>query len=359
MASNLTTKLQNLKDRIATLLLYNFGGRVISLGLNDGMGGNFKEYCFDENMHERVGDLKKNLDADSIAVIDGCVKMMKYAPNIIGNWDNEVTLLNPKAYVSTKDKQLAREFVRNYKTYQKEYPLPLKVHLPEVFMFHCGLKCLPETVKRYIYISNKDIIDGGGYIGDSAVVFHGYNPKKIYSFDIAESNIPLFKKTMEMNKISLEETEFVVAGVGETDKVIQFDDNSRFDVGLNVHGAGEKKLQIRSIDSFAAERGLNVGFIKLDIEGSEPDAVRGMIETIRRDRPILSIAMYHNPHAFFEVKPYLESLDINYKWIIRQITPTNIINMPFTHKLWLLFRHFAPFNETFLIGYPAELEEKP
>ncbi|MDR1291412.1 MAG: FkbM family methyltransferase [Planctomycetaceae bacterium] len=358
MTFNLSTTLQYLKDNIATILLYNIGGRVIHLGLNDGMGGSFKEYCFNENMLERVDMLKKNLDAESIEVVDHCVRMMKYAPNIIQNWDNEVTLINPKSYVSPKDKQLAREFVRNYKTYKKKYPLPQNVYLPEVFMFHNGLKCLPEVENRYIYISGKDIIDGGAYIGDSVVVLREYNPRKIYSFDIADSNFPLYQKTMKMNGISSEEAEFVVAGVGETDSVIQFDNTSRFDVGLNIHSSGETKLQIRSIDSFATERKLNVGFIKLDIEGSEPDAVRGMVETIRRDRPILSIATYHNPHAFFEVKPYLESLDINYKFMIRRITPTNIINMPFNNKAWLIFRHIAPFNEVFLIGYPAELEDK-
>jgi FkbM family methyltransferase len=355
MAFNLAATLQNLKDKIATILLYNIGGRVIHIGLNDGMGGNFKEYCFNENMLERVEMLKKNLDAESIEVIDNCVQMMKYAPNLIQNWDNEVTLINPKSYVSPKDKQLAREFVRDYKKYQKKYPLPLNVHTPEVVIFHSGLKCLPEVVSRSI--SGKDIIDGGAYIGDSAIVFREYNPRKIYSFDIADSHLSLFQKTMKMNGISSEEVEFVVAGVGETDSEVQFGEKSRFGVDLNIHSSGDTKLQIRSIDSFAKERNLNVGLIKLDIEGSEPGAVRGMVETIQRDRPILSIAIYHNPYAFFEIKPYLESLKINYKFIIRHITPTNIINIPFNHKIWLLYRHIAPFNDTYLLGYPAELED--
>jgi FkbM family methyltransferase len=351
MIEKLTSRLNNLKDKIATFLLYRIGGKVVHVGLIDSKGGDFKEYCFNENMIERVANLKNSLDSESIEVVDYCLTMIKYAPNQLKNPNNEVTLVNPKTYISLKDQEIASEFLRNLKMFRKKYPLPVNAHLPDVFVFHNGLIYLPQKVKEYI--AEKDFVDGGAYVGDSAIVFCEYSPKKIYSFDISESNRALFSKTMEMNNISPNKLELVIAGLGETDSTIMITDTA--DIGTNVYQKGEKSVQIRSIDSFATERKLNVGLIKLDIEGSESLAVRGMIETIRQNRPVLSIAIYHNPYDFFEIKPYLDSFDINYKWMIRRSFPANITHLPFNHESWW-YCHVNPICETFLIGYPAELD---
>ncbi|MDR2641796.1 MAG: FkbM family methyltransferase [Planctomycetaceae bacterium] len=353
MSLDIIERLDNLKSKIATLLLYRIGGRVANLGLTDDKGGDFKEYCFNENMVERVFQLKKNLDEESIDVVDYCIKMMKYAPPMLQDWDNEVTLVNPKTYVTQKDQDIANEFIRNLKKYQKKYPLSVKAHVPDVFIFHNGLTCFPRQI--HTYLVGKDFIDGGAYVGDSALVFCEYNPKKIYSFDISDANSVLFRKTMELNKITPSKIELVIAGLGETDLVIKINDTAN--ICTNIYYQGEKNVQLRSIDSFASEQKLNVGFIKLDIEGSESSAVRGMVQTIRQNRPVLSIAIYHNPHDFFEIKPYLESLDINYKWMIRRITPSNILHMPFNSLSWGLC-HISAFNDTYLLGYPAELDDK-
>jgi FkbM family methyltransferase len=350
MASN---NLLNLRSKIATVLLYYLGGRVAHIGLQNDAGGDFKEYCFNENMPERVADLKKNLDAESIDVIDECIHKIKYDPQLIRDWDKEVMLVNPKTYISQKDREISDEFLRNYKTYKKQYPLPIDTYAPEIFMFHSGLKCLPEVVTKYI--ADKDVIDGGAYLGDSMLVLQEYNPKKIYSFELSDANSELFRKTMELNNVSSSAVELVTVGLGETDSTIKITDSAQSNTSIYLQG--EKSVQLRSVDSFAAEHKLNVGLIKIDIEGSESQAVRGMIQTIKQNRPVLSIAIYHNPYDFFEIKPYLESLDINYKWMVRRIQTSLILHMPLSSESWFL-RHVNSFFDTVLLGYPAELDDQ-
>jgi FkbM family methyltransferase len=56
------------------------------------------------------------------------------------------------------------------------------------------------------------------------------------------------------------------------------------------------RVPLTKIDTLVDELKLDrVDFVKMDIEGAEVKAVRGMRETIRRFRPRLSLSAYHHP----------------------------------------------------------------
>jgi len=67
-------------------------------------------------------------------------------------------------------------------------------------------------------------------------------------------------------------------------------------------------------------------------------AVRGMEQTLRKDRPILLLAVYHNADELFRIKPFIESLDIGYAFRLRSLSHTAGVLM-----------------EIALLAYPAEL----
>jgi len=55
-------------------------------------------------------------------------------------------------------------------------------------------------------------------------------------------------------------------------------------------------VPVITIDRLASELGLtSVGFIKMDIEGAEPQALAGAAGILREQRPRLAIAAYHRP----------------------------------------------------------------
>jgi len=57
-----------------------------------------------------------------------------------------------------------------------------------------------------------------------------------------------------------------------------------------------ERVPLTTIDTLVSELGLErVDFIKMDIEGAEPNALRGAAQTIRRFRPRLALAAYHAP----------------------------------------------------------------
>ena len=63
--------------------------------------------------------------------------------------------------------------------------------------------------------------------------------------------------------------------------------------------------------------GDKVTFIKLDIEGSELEALWGAVKIIRRDKPRLAISIYHKPQDYFEIPLYIKELVPEYKLYIR------------------------------------------
>ena len=57
--------------------------------------------------------------------------------------------------------------------------------------------------------------------------------------------------------------------------------------------------------------------IKIDIEGSETSMLKGAVNTIKRDRPILLLSIYHKWDDLFKLQDYLMNLNLNYKFYIR------------------------------------------
>ncbi|HHU71606.1 MAG TPA: FkbM family methyltransferase, partial [Clostridiales bacterium] len=90
---------------------------------------------------------------------------------------------------------------------------------------------------------------------------------------------------------------------------------------------GEESVIQKTLDSYVNENNLNVGLIKVDIEGAEQDFLDGAIETIIQYRPILIISIYHSLDDFFNIKPKLEALNLGYTFkIYRPILKRSIIS---------------------------------
>ncbi len=55
-------------------------------------------------------------------------------------------------------------------------------------------------------------------------------------------------------------------------------------------------VQQTSIDEYVANNKVpRVDFVKMDIEGMEPEALRGAVQTLKKHKPRLAICTYHHP----------------------------------------------------------------
>lgn len=88
--------------------------------------------------------------------------------------------------------------------------------------------------------------------------------------------------------------------------------------GSRILETGDSRIQCVSIDHVLP--GFCPTIITMDIEGAEPEALKGAEQTIRESRPDLAICVYHAPHHLWEIPLYLDSLGLGYRLYLRNYT---------------------------------------
>lgn len=199
---------------------------------------------------------------------------------------------------------------------------------------------VPDILER---INGKDVIDGGGFIGDTLVLWNQLFPKsKLHTFEPGER---AFYALTNMCQSLIKHGKVIAnkKALGDKPDVIRLNksygkESECFDPGasivLDYKNNNFENVEVITLDSYVAEHNLNVGLIKLDVEGFEPQALLGAMHTITTQRPLLVIACYHTPFEFYELKPKLEELNLNYHFELRRTSLT------------------IPLCDLGLIGYP-------
>ncbi len=61
----------------------------------------------------------------------------------------------------------------------------------------------------------------------------------------------------------------------------------------------------------------NITYIKMDIEGSEYEALKGSIRTIKKYKPRLAVSIYHKPEDIYKLPLFIKEILPEYKLYIR------------------------------------------
>jgi FkbM family methyltransferase len=156
-------------------------------------------------------------------------------------------------------------------------------------------------------------VDGGSYDGDTIRSFiarvHG-RFSDIYAF---EPDPVTFTKLKE-NFAGEPRVHPFHAGLHSHGGSLRFrDDASR---GAIFADDGEIEMPVTTIDDVLGER--RVTFVKMNIEGAEPDALRGGANAIRRWRPKLAISVYHRASDLWRIPQQVSELSPDYALYLRQ-----------------------------------------
>ena len=204
--------------------------------------------------------------------------------------------------------------------YYNGYYLPVNQFDSSVFFTRYGI----DKLTTLDSVRNKHIIDAGGYVGDTALLFSSYTDKSIHVFEASPSNMDIIRETIRLNH--LDNIVPVSKALGEKSGTATFSLGERNSCNSLVERPGYNypnhiEVPVVTLDDYVRENDLEVGLIKVDIEGGEQLLLRGAVETIRTQHPILLISIYHSANDFFEIKPMIEKMCDKYTF--RIIKPAN------------------------------------
>lgn len=181
-----------------------------------------------------------------------------------------------------------------------------------------GIVRSPQYFQRDIISPVKDevFLDGGAFIGDTldefVKKFSVGNYKRVYAWEPDIYNLrTLRKKAKKYKNVTV-----VPYGMWSEKTELHFEQTGTAGSTLS-EGSGES-VKVDSIDNQCSDE--KVTFIKMDIEGAEQGALKGAINIIKRDRPRLTICIYHSPEDLYEIPLWVKSVVPEYKLYIRHHT---------------------------------------
>ena len=195
------------------------------------------------------------------------------------------------------------------------YLLPVKSFDPSVFWSRYGI----DRIEHLDKISYGDIIDVGGYVGDTALLFSPLTKQNVYVFEPSPYNFEIIQETIKLNQLKNIKVENMA--LGKEQGVMPLSLGERNSCNTLVERPGYVYTQkinvpVTSLDEYVKANDLNVGLIKIDVEGAEQIVLNGALETIRKFKPLLLISIYHTGSDFFDIKPMIEELNLGYRFKI-------------------------------------------
>lgn len=169
------------------------------------------------------------------------------------------------------------------------------------------------------------ILDLGGCWGDTALYFaHKVGADgKVFSFEFIPNNIKLHNINTSLNPNLSKNIHLITNPVSNiSDETIYYKDNGPASI-VYTKPFDEQTGSIKtiSIDDFIETNNVEkVNFIKMDIEGSEMNALQGAIKTIKKFRPKLAIAIYHSMEDFTNIPKWILDLNLDYEIFIGHYT---------------------------------------
>ena len=252
------------------------------------------------------------LDADSLTTLRRFVASQYFSDLYNSN------SIPPYAYVwsgiCTQDEvDKAQADEKHLKELRARYQL--RSGKPSSLIHHHGLRCLPAKVLANL--QDTVFVDAGAYEGDSTLVFLQYHPQVVWAFEPSPPNQAIFRHTMQANGVPEKSIRLIPKGLSDKPSTIHFD--ARVGGECTLTNKGRCKAELVTLDSLAPPT--RIGLIKADLEGMGMFMLRGAAETIRRDKPVLTLNFYHNPDEFLNTYAFVRNLGVPYEYKILTFYP--------------------------------------
>lgn len=181
--------------------------------------------------------------------------------------------------------------------------------------------------------SNEIFVDCGAFDGETSIEFANITNnsyKKIYCFEPTNSSF----EQLRFKTAKLERIELINKGVYSEDTVLEFKDFGKdqwntvndYFMGHEWNGPSLNykiiKIPVTTLDSVFSSKNIEEypTIVKMDIEGSEQQALWGMRKVINTSHPKLIICAYHKIEDYFTLAETIKEICPNYRLRLRHYT---------------------------------------
>jgi len=257
---------------------------------------------------------------------------------VLGYVKVKLPLSNPQYWKGIQEFEQAK----NENDFVAVKSFPWKLYLLDINKFGFPFKMYISPKGGYTtfilqqYVKNVDgknlgpakddvVLDLGGCYGDTGIFFSYLigDKGKVYSFEFISGNVEIYKKNLAINNIGNDRVEIVQHPVWDSsDKKIYYKDaGAASQISFEKFEGYEGESTTLTVDDFVERYNIQkLDFIKTDIEGAEPMALKGAIKTLTRFKPKLAISIYHSMDDFTGIIRQVNELRLGYKFYLGHYT---------------------------------------
>lgn len=253
---------------------------------------------------------------------------------IFETWDTnglKQKLFNPIiSDASEESKNAILNYFKNIKNLQFAYELlfdeesklvfmgliKTRLSLNFEFLNNIGTNPKYEYAEEFILIKKfpSTFVDAGAYDGDSAIKIFNSNKNFAKAILIEPNHLNSLKVSKRLREYTGRYT-LLHCGLSSENIIAEISlQGVASNIFKNSSPSSKNKIELVKLDSIINEE---ISFIKMDIEGSELNAVIGSKGIIEKYRPALAINVDHRLSDIWSLIEYINGLDVKYRFYLR------------------------------------------
>ncbi len=221
-----------------------------------------------------------------------------------------VSFYYPMGMATDGERKDWQEHVKRFPEYAKLANGNFPYFDPPQFYYRHGAAFLDKAVT--------DRLEGGifyqcgAFCGASLIAMNQYKPAKMYAFEPAEANTAFLQQNVA--RAGLRNVEMYNLCISDRMGKVVMQDRDRNGQPCKT------EAPVASLDIFEQKKSVTgrVAWIQADVNGMSLRVVRGAEKMIKRDKPLITVAIYHNPEEFFGIVPLLHEWAPEYKFMVRR-----------------------------------------
>jgi FkbM family methyltransferase len=246
--------------------------------------------CTTESMLDRMDQLRR-LGARNVLPFTAFLN--QYPEHLLPN-----LLWERPAYYAAHADEIARARPLFDAPGQEEFDRQMKLRLGDHSgqVIDRGVQYFPEDLPLE---EDEVFIDCGAYDGDTIAALRaatGDRFARALAFEPDPGTFELLRTSIGSDpRIQLHQS-----ATGARREKLRF---TRAGTGSRLTSSGTEEVEVNALDELLGD--VKPTYIKLDIEGAEPDALRGAVLTIQTHRPKIAVCLYHAPDHLWSIPLWL------------------------------------------------------